>query len=183
MVYLKKVLKNVLILLFTLLFIFFSFKLAIFYIPFLIGFIISLLIEPIIKFVSKKTKFTRKTSAVIVLILIFTILIGLIIWGTINLVNESTNLLQGLNVYVEKAYTQIQEYIDKIKINIPENVINIISSSLNKVIEFITKYTSEGLSRILQGLTSIPIARNIYCNYNSFNIFYYYRQVIYFRSN
>ena len=156
--YFRKVLKNILILLFSLLFIYLSFKLAIFYIPFLIGFIISLIIEPIIKFVSNKTKLTRKTSAIIVLVLIFTILIGLIIWGIVNLVTETTNLLQGLNTYVEQAYTKIQGYIENIKINIPENVINILNDSAGKIIEFLSKYTSDILTKIMQGLTSIPIA-------------------------
>ncbi len=158
MSYFRKVLKNILILLFSLIFIYFSFKLAIFYIPFLIGFIISQIIEPIIKLVSKKTKLSRKTSAVIVLILIFTLLIGLIIWGIVNLVTETTNLLQGVNNYVEQAYTKIQGYIENIKINIPENIINILNDSAGKIIDFLSKYTTEILTKFMQGLTSIPIA-------------------------
>ena len=70
--YFTKVIKNIGILIAILIFIYLSFKLAIFYIPFLIGFIISLLIEPIIKYISRKSKLTRKTSAVLVLLFIFT---------------------------------------------------------------------------------------------------------------
>lgn len=157
MSYFRKVIKNILIVGLTLLFIFLSFKLAIFYMPFLIGFVISLIIEPIIKFVNKKTKLTRKTSAVIVLILIFTILIGVIIWGSVNLITESSNLLQGLNSYIEKAYSKIQNFIENIKISIPEQVISILSSSASKILEFIGDFTSELLSKFIQKLTSIPI--------------------------
>ena len=74
MKYWTSVIKNFAIFLLTLVLIFLFFKLAVFYIPFLIGFIISLLIEPLIKKVANKTGFARKTSAIIVLIILFTLL-------------------------------------------------------------------------------------------------------------
>ena len=126
MSYFTKVIKKVLILILTLVAIYLSFKLALFYMPFLIGFIISLLIEPLIKFINNKTKLTRKTSAIIVLVCIFTILIALISWGVITLITESSNLLQSLNIYIEKIYIQIQRYINNIdfeKVKIPKKVI------------------------------------------------------------
>jgi predicted PurR-regulated permease PerM len=158
--YFTKVIKNIAILIITLLAIFLGFKLAIFYIPFLIGFIISLLIEPIIKFLNKRTNLTRKTSAIISLILIFTILIGLIVWGIINLITESTNLLQQLNFYIEKIYTQLQNYISNIKfenIIIPNQVISILENSATDILNAITKYITNFLTNIIQGITSLPI--------------------------
>ena len=158
--YFTKVLKKILILTISLIAIFLSFKLALFYIPFLIGFIISLLIEPIIKFVSKKTKLTRKTSAVIVLLCIFTILITLIVWGSVSLVTEAYNLLQNLNIYIEKLYNQIQKYINTIefdKFEIPTQIIGIVESSTNNFLDFISKWASNFLTGILQGITSLPI--------------------------
>lgn len=158
--YFTKVFRKILILIITLVAIFLSFKLALFYVPFLIGFIISLLIEPLIKFVNKRTKLTRKTSAIIVLLCIFTILISLIVGGAISLVTEASNLLQSLNIYIEKIYNQIQKYITSIefdKIEIPEQVIGIIQTSTNNFLDFITKWVSNLLSSILQGITSLPI--------------------------
>lgn len=158
--YFTKVFRKILILIITLVAIFLSFKLALFYVPFLIGFIISLLIEPLIKFVNKRTKLTRKTSAIIVLLCIFTILISLIVGGAISLVTEASNLLQSLNIYIEKIYNQIQKYISSIefdKIEIPEQVIGIIQTSTNNFLDFITKWVSNFLTSILQGLTSLPI--------------------------
>lgn len=158
--YFTKVIKKILIFLITLIAIYLSFKLAVFYMPFLIGFIISLLIEPIIKFISKKTRLTRKTSAVIVLLCIFTILITIIVGGIINLITESSNLLQSLNVYIEKIYNQIQKYISNLefdKIQIPEQVISIVQNSANDFFEFITKWISNFLTSILQSITSLPI--------------------------
>lgn len=160
MSYFTKVLKKVFILILTLVAIYLSFKLALFYMPFLIGFIISLLIEPIIKFINKRTKLTRKTSAIIVLVCIFSILIFLIIWGVVTLITESSNLLQSLNIYIEKIYVQIQRYINNVdfeKIKIPKQVISIIQNATSNFLEFLTKWISNFLTSILQNITSIPI--------------------------
>ena len=158
--YFKRVIKNISILLLTLLFIYLSFKLAIFYIPFLIGIVISLLIEPIIRFINNNTSLSRKTSAIIVLFLIFTILVSLIIWGVVTLVSESTNLLQNINVYIEKIYNQIQTKIDLIdldKIQIPNQVITLVENTANTFLGNITKWISNFLTSFLQGVTSLPI--------------------------
>ena len=158
--YFTKVIKKLLILIFTLVGIYLSFKLALFYLPFLIGFIISLLIEPLIKFVNKKSRVTRKTSAVIVMLCIFSILIGLIAFGAITLITESSNLLQGLNVYIEKMYSQIQKYINETEfdnIQIPTQVISIVENSTNNLLDFVSKWVSNILTSIIQGITSLPI--------------------------
>ncbi len=158
--YFTKVLRKILILIITLVSIFLLFKLALFYVPFLIGFIISLLIEPIIKMISRGTKLTRRTSAIIVLLCIFTILITLIVWGTVSLISESADLLQSLNIYIEKIYDQIQKYINSIefdKLEIPKQVISIIETSANNFLDFVTKWVSGLLTSILQGITSLPV--------------------------
>lgn len=160
MSYFTKVIKKVLILILTLVAIYLSFKLALFYMPFLIGFIISLLIEPLIKFINNKTKLTRKTSAIIVLVCIFTILIALISWGVITLITESSNLLQSLNIYIEKIYIQIQRHINNIdfeKVKIPKQVIPIVQNATSNFLEFLTKWISNFLTSILQNITSLPI--------------------------
>ena len=158
--YFTKVIKKLLVLSITLASIYLSFKLALFYIPFLIGFIISLLIEPLIKFINKKTKLTRKTSAIIVMLLIFSVLISLIVFGTITLITESSDLLQSLNIYIEKMYNKIQKYINNIKfdnIQIPSEVISIVQTSTNNLIDFLTKWIANFLTSIIQGITSLPI--------------------------
>ncbi len=158
--YFTKVFRKILILIITLVAIYLSFKLALFYVPFLIGFIISLLIEPLIKFINRKTKLTRKSSAIIVLLCIFAILISIITFGAISLVTESSNLLQSLNIYIEKIYNQIQKYITNIefdRIEIPNQVIVILQTSVNNFIDFISEWISNFLTSILQGITSLPI--------------------------
>ena len=128
--------------------------------PFLIAFIISLLVEPMIRKVVKRTKLTRKTSAIFVLLAVFAVLIGLIAWGIASAISEASNLLQGLNGYIEKAYNQIQWLIDNMdfeKIKIPEQVYNIIQNSLGDFFDTASTLVRNILTSLLNGLTQLPI--------------------------
>ena len=157
--YWTKVSKRIIVLILTIIGIYLAFKLAIFYIPFLIAFIISLLIEPLIKFVNKKTKLTRKTSAIIVLVIVSAILISLIIWGITAIVSEATNLLQGLNSYIETAYNQVQNIISNIdfnKLKIPEEVTKVIQNSLWDFIGTVSNWVKNFLTSLMNLLTEIP---------------------------
>ena len=89
----KRIVYIVLIAIFT----FLSLKVAVFYMPFLIAFIISLLMEPAIRMLMNKLKLTRKTSSIIVFIIVFGTILGLLIWGIVTTVSEATNLLSGFN--------------------------------------------------------------------------------------
>lgn len=158
--YWTRVAKRIIILILSLLVIMLSFKLAIFYMPFLIGFLISLIIEPIIRYIVKKTKLTRKTSAVVVLLILFTVIIGLLSFGIIRLISESNNLLQSLNMYIERIYTFIQEKFQNInftKLKIPEQVINAATQSTDELINFVVDLVKNFLTSILQGITKLPI--------------------------
>lgn len=157
MKYWTTVAKNIAIFVFSLILIFIFLRLAFFYMPFLIGFIISLIIEPLIRKIAKNTGIARKTSAIIVLIVIFTILIGLIIWGVITLVTESSNLLDSLNIYIEKISSLIQGFkIDEI--NLPQKVIKIIENCTSKLLGEVTTVATDFLTKTLQKVTLIPIA-------------------------
>lgn len=157
--YWTKVSKRILVLILTIIGIYLAFKLAIFYMPFLVAFIISLLIEPIIRFVNKKTSLTRKTSAIIVLILVSAILIGLLAWGITAIISEATNLLKGLNTYIEGAYNQVQNIISNIdfnKLKIPEEVAKVIQNSLWDFIGTVSNWVKNFLTSLMNFLTQIP---------------------------
>lgn len=159
--YWTSVIKNVAIFLVSLILIFVLFKLAVFYTPFLIGFIISLLIEPLIKKLANKTGIARKTSAIIILIIIFTILICLITWGIITLITESSSLLDSINIYIEKIYNFIQYCISKLQkkqINLPNELTQIIEKCTTQTLGSITKYATNFLTDTLQKIKLIPIA-------------------------
>ncbi len=155
MTILKKI--GLLIIIFVILIL--SAKLFAFYIPFLIAYLISLLIEPIIKWVHKKTDFSRKTSSILVLVTVFLVLIGLISWGTVSLISESTNLLGALNTYLEKGIEWVNFVLKKIdmdKLALSDEIKQMIqgasSDFLNRAIEFL----KNTLTNFLENLKSIP---------------------------
>jgi sporulation integral membrane protein YtvI len=157
--YWTKVTKRIIMVIISIIGIYLAFKLAIFYMPFLVAFIISLLIEPLIKFLNKRTSFTRKTCAIIVLIVVAIVLCALIIWGVTSLIQESNHLLQSLNTYIETAYNKIQSLIasmDFNKLKIPEEVSSVIQNSLWDFIGNVSNWIKNFLSSMLDFLTQIP---------------------------
>ena len=157
--YIYKIIRRVLNIFLIILGIYIGVRLSIFYIPFIIAFIISLIIEPLIKFFMKKTKLTRKMSSIIIFLIVFSIIIGAIIWGTVSLVSESTNLLQTLNLYVDKAYTQIQNMVGKMsitKISISTNISNLVQNSSREILLKLSSWLTNFLTKLIDAITSIP---------------------------
>lgn len=157
--YWTKVFRKILIFLFSILGIYLAFKLVVFYMPFLIAFILSLLIEPIIRFCMKHFKLKRRTSAIIVFIIVLGIIIGLLSWGIFALISESSNLLNSLNFYVEKITYQFNEITSKVdlsKIKIPNEIIQTIQSSGKDLLGTAAEWVKQALTSLLNVITSIP---------------------------
>lgn len=136
---------------------FLTYKLSIFYIPFIIAYLISLIVEPCIKWINKKVHISRKVSSIIVLATIFLFLIGIIILGGVKLVSETTNLLGGLNTYLDKMI----KFINDIKrsltnFNLSKDVINIFEKSTTDFINSIGNYIKNILTATLKYITSLP---------------------------
>lgn len=154
------ILKKVIIVLLLIGVIFVACKLSIFYIPFIIAYIISILIEPLIKWLSKKTSFSRKTNSIIILTAITVIISGLLIWGGIKITSETTNLLSGFNSYIDKTMNFINEITTKINIynlGLSEEVIDIFEKSTTDFINSVASYIKNILSNILKYISSLPI--------------------------
>lgn len=157
--YWTSVLKKIFFLLLVVIATFICFKIAVFYMPFLIAFIISLLIEPIIRKLMKKFKITRRLSAIIVFIITFGIIIGLLAWGITTLVSESANLLSNFNNYYSKAYNQVQNLLNNFNIEnlkISQEIIDIIKNTSFSLLEKISNYFQNFLTKIVTGITAIP---------------------------
>ena len=152
-------LKQLLIILASISIFYLSYKFIIFYFPFLIAYIISLIIEPIIKLLSNKSGLTRKTSSIIVLVLVFVMLAGLVFWIVFNVFSEASNLLQGLNQILENGidfFSKIVNQIDLKKISNSDNITNLIQES---GINFFTKGISllrNVLDKTITSITYIP---------------------------
>ena len=157
--YIYKVIRRVLNIALIIVGVYIGAKMAVFYMPFLIAFVISLMIEPGIKYLMKKTKLSRKMSSIIIFVLVFSIIIGSVTWGIVSLISESTNLLQTLNLYIDKAYTQIQETIGKISISrasISNDVTNLIQDASKEVLFKISTWITGFLTKLMSVITSIP---------------------------
>ena len=157
--YWGKVLKNLLILALSVLGFYLGFKLVIFYMPFLVAFIISLLLEPCIRFIMKKTKLRRKTSSIIIFIIAIIIIAGLLVWASITLVTEASNLLTNLNEYFEKGYQLVQNLIASVdfeSLKIPDNIMSTIQQSSFDFLGNLTNWAKSALTNAINFLTSIP---------------------------
>lgn len=157
--YIYKIIRRVLNITLIIIGIYIGTKMAVFYMPFIIAFIISLMVEPAIKYLMKKTKLTRKVSAIIIFLIVFSIIIGTVIWGIVSLISESTNLLQTLNLYIDIAYTQIQEMVGKMtitKISISNNVSSLLQNASKEILFKISSWLTQFLTKLINGVTSIP---------------------------
>ena len=157
--YIYKVIRRVLNISLIIIGVYLGCKLAVFYMPFLIAFIIALMIEPEIKSLMKKTKMTRKTCSIIIFVIVFSIIIGCLVWGIISLVSESTNLLQMLNLYIDRAYTQIQDAIGKMnitRVSVSKNVLNLTQDASKEMLLKVSKWLTGFLTKLIEIVTSIP---------------------------
>ena len=157
--YIYKVIRRILNIALIIVGIYIGAKLAVFYIPFLVAFIISLIIEPAIRYLMKKANLTRRMSSIIIFFIVFSIIIGSVTWGIVSLVSESTNLLQTLNLYIDMAYTQIQDTIGKInitKISISSNISNLLQDTSSEILFKISSWLTEFLTKFISVITSIP---------------------------
>ncbi len=157
--YWTRVLKRILSVVFILLGFYIGLKLSIFYMPFLVAFIISLIIEPAIKFIMRKTNLTRRTSSIIIFILVSIILLGTLSWLIITLFSEASSLLQGLNNYFDKAYIQFQRIISNFdfdKIHLSNEVLSIIENSTGDLLGTASNWLRNALTGLMNLVTSLP---------------------------
>lgn len=127
--------------------------------PFLIAFIISLMIEPAIKFIMEKMKLTRRTSSIIIFVLVSAIIIGSLAWILITLFSESSSLLQSLNDYFDKAYIQFQGLMESFhfdKIHLSDEILNVIQNSTGDILETASNWLRNLLTGLIDVVTSLP---------------------------
>ena len=159
MSYWTRVFNRILYVVLILLGLFLAFKLAVFYMPFLIAFIIYLMMEPLIKWVMKKTKLNRKVSSIIIFIIVSGIILGGLTWGIATLFSEASNLLNDLNIYIEKAYSLFQRLLNSAdfgKIKLPEEISTIIQNSTGDILGTISTWIRNFLNGLIDIVTAIP---------------------------
>ena len=157
--YWTRVFKRILYVVFILLGLYIGLKLSVFYMPFLVAFIISLMVEPAIKFIMRKTNLTRRTSSIIILVIVSLIILGTLTWLIITLFSESSSLLQGLNNYFDKAYIQFQSLISTFnydKIHLSSEVLSVIENSTEDLLTTASNWLRDALTGLINFITSLP---------------------------
>lgn len=157
--YWTRVFKRILYVVFILLGLYIGLKLSVFYMPFLVAFIISLMVEPAIKFIMRKTNLTRRTSSIIIFVIVSLIILGTLTWLIITLFSESSSLLQGLNNYFDKAYIQFQSLISTFnydKIHLSSEVLSVIENSTEDLLTTASNCLRGALTGLINFITSLP---------------------------
>ncbi len=157
--YWTKVLKRIIILIFSIIGIYLAFKLSVFYMPFLVAFVLSLIIEPAIRFLMRKLNLRRRTSSIIIFVLAILIIVGLLTWGITTLVSETSKLLQGFNEYFDKAYIQVQSIFDNLKlsnIELSEQFNGLAQNTTNEIFINISNWIKTALNKVLDIVTELP---------------------------
>lgn len=159
MAYWTRVGKRIIYLILSLILVVAIFKISIFYLPFLIAFIIYLLIEPAIKFLMNKFNIHRKTSSILIFFTVFAVIGGLLAWGISTLISEGTNLLQGLNNYIDKLYGVVENISNSpeiARISIPPQVKSVFENSINDFIGNLSIWLRNVLTKFLDFISQIP---------------------------
>lgn len=157
--YWTRVIKRILYVFFILLGLYIGLKLSIFYMPFLVAFVISLIIEPTIKYIMKKTNLTRRTSSIIIFVIVSIIILGSLIWLIITLFAESSSLLQGLNDYFSKAQQIFENFLSRFdfdKIHLSNEILNVIQNSTGDILNNLSNWIRNSLTGLINIVTSLP---------------------------
>ena len=154
--YWTRVFKRILYVVFILLGLYIGLKLSVFYMPFLVAFIISLMVEPAIKFIMRKTNLTRRTSSIIIFVIVSLIILGTLTWLIITLFSESSSLLQGLNNYFDKAYIQFQSLISTFNYDKGTRFATYASNSTEDLLTTASNWLRGALTGLINFITSLP---------------------------
>ena len=156
--YWSKVVKRIFILALTIGLILICFKLSVFYMPFLVSFVFALLLEPIIRFFMKKFKWTRRFSAIFVMIIAILIIVGILVWGVVTLFSEANNLLDSSEMYYNKAKEFINSATQNMNVmdRIPEELRTSIQNVENNVVTSITDWITGVLTSITNWIMEVP---------------------------
>ena len=157
--YWTKVIRRILYVVFILIGLYVGLKLSVFYMPFLVAFVISLIIEPLIKYIMKKTRLTRRTSSIIIFLIVSTIIIGSLIWMIITLFSESSRLLQGLNDYISKVYQLFTDFINSERfkrVHLSTEILSVVQNSTGDILNNISSWVRNLLTKLIEMITSLP---------------------------
>lgn len=152
-------LKTIILIVFGIIILYLGCKLSYFYMPFVFAYIISMSIEPLILKIKKRYNLKRKTCTLIILLLVFSLILGSICFLGIKLFSEATNFLNTGNYYID----EISNFVtDKIKIlekwNLNTEAKDFIMKKVYSILDVISNKTTDFIKAILSFFSEIPKA-------------------------
>ena len=136
-----------------------AFRIACYFMPFLIALIIANTIEPLIRKISNKTGIVRKKSAIIVLFLVFSILIGIIVGFSVLAISEVSNLLKNFGSFGNEIFKQVDKIAEVLKfenLDVSEDVKILITQATDGLVANTLDYLKAFLNGTLNLITQIP---------------------------
>ena len=127
-------------------------KMACFFMSFFIALIIATLMEPFIKLICRKTKLVRKYSAIMALIVVFSVLIGVIVISTILITAEITNILSDFSRFGNDIFKSVENVSRVLKledVNVSDDVKQFVINMTNEVLDKGLGYFKDFLINIL----------------------------------
>lgn len=121
-------------------------KLLAFFLPFLIGWIVSLIANPLVHFLEKKVKILRKHGSVIIMVFVILVIIGLAALLIAVIVKEALELVKNLPdiiTSVKEQFAKASWYFERFKRTLPQNVQEMIDSSITSISDSVTNYVKE----------------------------------------
>ena len=108
-------LKTIILIVFGIIILYLGCKLSYFYMPFVFAYIISMSIEPLILKIKKRYNLKRKTCTLIILLLVFSLILGSICFLGIKLFSEATNFLntEAKDFIMKKVYSILDAISNK----------------------------------------------------------------------
>ena len=107
----------------------------------------------------KRTKLTRRTSSIIIFVIVLFIILGSLTWLIITLFSESSSLLQGLNDYVGKAHQIFDNFMksfDFDKIHLSDEILGVIQNSTGDILNNASNWVRNLLTGLINIVTSLP---------------------------
>ncbi len=95
----------------------------------------------------------------IIFIIVFAVIAGLLAWGIATLISEGTNLLQGLNDYIDKLYGIVEDISNSSgikKISVPPQVKSVFENSINEFIANLSVWLRNILTNFLNLISQVP---------------------------
>lgn len=140
----------------TILGIFLIFKISIYLAPFIIAFIISTSIEPIVRFLMKRTKMSRRISAIITVLSVITCVMVVLTLLIIRLYKEAVSLSQTLPLYANNLYQNINNFTEKFLsfyTTLPEEFTKTLENMFKSSIQTLTAF----LNSIVRGILGVAV--------------------------